>query len=278
MLYFDSNSSNWCITQYFVDSLKKEEKLLSHFNNFIKKFKTIITFNGENFDIPFIKHRISKYNIKNNLDTLESFDIYRKVKEESLFLNLKNYKLKTIEESLGIYRHDKISGKECIELYYEYKKSKEKNLLDMILKHNHDDLYYLIDILKIFHVIDKAKTFYVTKNDELIKGEIKSISTKGDMFNIHCIVSKPNNIVFFGEYFNVRWEDRELFISFEKKEGLITPTKRCLFVDVSSWDINDRLNDSSEYVVPDNIMLLKVEDKYEIDNLKRIIEEVVILV
>jgi len=278
MLYFDPNNSHWCITQYFIDSIDKEKILLSSFNDFVKRFKTIITFNGESFDIPFIKYRTNIYKIKNSLDSLSSFDIFRKVKEENSYLSLKNYKLKTMEESLGIYRDDKISGKECIDLYYKYRKNKKKSLLDMILKHNHDDLYYLMDVLKIFDVINTTKTIYIKKDKELIKTEIKSISTKGDMFNIHCTVSKPNNIAYFGEYFNIRWNDRELLISFEHREGLVTPTKKCLFVDVSSWDINDRLKDSTEYVIPDNIILLKVDDKYAMDNLKRIIEELILLV
>src|SRR5690606_37355709 len=104
MLYFDSNSSNWCITQYFIDDKKEEEKLLYNFNDFIKRFKSIITFNGEGFDIPFIKYRMNKYIQKNNIDSLSSFDIYRKIKEEHSLLDLKNYKLKTIEEYLEIYR------------------------------------------------------------------------------------------------------------------------------------------------------------------------------
>jgi len=30
----------------------------------------------------------------------------------------------------------------------------------MILKHNHDDLYYLMDVLKIFDVINTTKPLY----------------------------------------------------------------------------------------------------------------------
>ncbi len=278
MLYFDSNSSNWCITQYFIDDKEEEEKLLYNFNDFIKRFKTIITFNGEGFDIPFIKYRMNKYSQKNNIDSLSSFDIYRKIKEEHSFLDLKNYKLKTIEECLGIYRDDNISGKECINLYYRYLKTRDKSLIDCILKHNHDDLYYLIDILKIFHIVHNSKTFHVQKNEELISIEIKNISCSGDMFNIYCLVSKANNIAYFGENFNIRWDDKELFIDFEHNKGLVTPTKKCLFVDVSSWNTNNKLKDSSEYIIPNGIMLLKVEDKYEMDNLKKIVKELILTI
>jgi len=278
MLYFDQNSSSWNITQYFIDNLKEEKDLLHQFNDMIKKFKIIITFNGESFDIPFIKHRMSKYMKSNNIDNLLSFDIYKKLKEERPFLNLKNYKLKTIEETLGIYRDDIISGKECINLYYKYVKTKDKSLIDDILKHNHDDLYYLIDILKIFNIIHDSKTFYIQKSQDLIKIEIVSISCDGDMFNISCKTSKSNNIAYFGEHFNIRWDNKNLFIDFEYKKGLITPTKKCLFADVSSWNINNKLKDSSEYIVPNNIMLLKVEDKYEMDNLKKIVKESILTI
>lgn len=277
-LYFDANSLQWTITQCFAESIDEEKQILQWTNNFISNFKTLITFNGESFDIPFIKYRMDKYGIKNNFDKLSSFDIYKEVKKHHSYLNFKNYRLKTIEENLGIYREDKLSGKECINLYFKYMRNKEKDLVDKILKHNYDDLYYLIDILKIFDNIYAAKSFHVQKDNDLIEIQIEDIFCDGDMFNIYCKTSTSNNIAYYGEHFNIRWEDKRLFINFEYRKGMITPTKECLFIDVSSWDIKDKLKDLSEYLSPENVILLKVEDIYEIYNIKNIIEKLILVI
>lgn len=275
LLSFDPISSHWNITQYFAEGLGEEEKILKYTNESISKFKTLITFNGESFDIPFINHRMSKYSIKSNMDNLSSFDIYKQIKKDSLFLNLENYKLKTIEKSLGIHREDPFSGKECIDLYYKYQKSKKKCILDVILKHNYDDLCYLIDVLNIFDLILEAKRLHIIRNEDKIEVEIENMYSDGDMFNIVCKTSKADNIAYFGSFFNIRWEDRSLFINFEHNMGLITPTKKCAFVDVSSWGLEDKIKDKSDYLTPENIILLKVEDKYELDNIKKIMKELI---
>lgn len=276
LIYFDINNSSWNLKQFFADKIEEEKELLEKLNNFINKFKTIITYNGESFDLPFIKHRLNKFHIKPKFDNISSFDIYRKVRRNSSYLNLKNYKLKTIEESLGIYRSDEHSGKDCIGFYYQYVKTGDKELLSKILKHNYDDLYYLMDILRIFDTIKDIKTTYVKVNNIKIKVEIADIIIKGDLLSIICETSKDTvNIAYYGEFFSIRWEEKSLTIDLEFREALITPTKKCLFVNISDWPSDNKLEDSSQYLTPKDIILLKVEDKFEMDNIKNIIVELI---
>lgn len=272
LLYFNAEDNNWCLIQFFADHIDEEKKLLEDFNNFINRFDLIITYNGERFDLPFINHRLKKFNIESKLYDINNFDIYKKIKINNSYLNFKNLKLKTIEENLNIYRTDEYSGKDCINFYYQYIKTEDMTLKNKILKHNYDDLYYLIDILQIFDVIRDIKTTYVDYNDKRIEIKIDDIIVDNDVFNISCQMSptdKDINIVYFQEGFNINWKEKRLLINLEIKEGFITPTKKCLFIDTSHFKAT--IKDNSQYMVPDNIILLRVENKYEMKNIKNII-------
>lgn len=74
-----------------------EEEMLTNFWAFIKKVNTIITFNGKNFDLPFLMLRSSvlkikpsvnlvnlKYNNINHIDLLEQFSYHGLVKKFNL--------------------------------------------------------------------------------------------------------------------------------------------------------------------------------------------------
>lgn len=279
LVYLNKKSNSWCLTQFFANHIDKEKELLEKFNDFICKFDLIVTYNGDSFDLPFIKYRSKNHNIKSKILKINSFDIYREIKNNTSYLHLKNLKLKTVEESLGIYREDEYSGKDCISFYYQYMKTKEEVLKQRILKHNYDDLYYLLDVIKIFDFIKDIKSIMVNFSDEKIDIEVKDIMIDGDVLKILCNTSAINNhisTIYYEEGFNINWQDNNILtIELEIKEGLITPTKKCIFINKITLPSPMNLEDLSQYVAPDNIILLKVEDKYEMKNIKNIIKHLV---
>ncbi|CCQ94370.1 hypothetical protein CULT_1840003 [[Clostridium] ultunense Esp] len=278
LIYFDGEKDNWCLKQFFANHINYEKILLERFNSFLNGFNLIITYNGQSFDLPFIKYRLSKYDIYNNIMDIESFDIYRKIKTEGPYLDLDNLKLKTIEESLGIYRKDEYSGKDCINFYYQYINGGSDILKERILKHNYDDLYYLVDILKVFEIIEDIKTLDVNYNGNKMEIIIDNIIIEGDIFRIQCSTSTTDedlNIIYYQEGFNINWESQSINVELEIKKGLITPTKKALFVNKINYPSTIQLKDLSQYMVPDNVILLKVEDKYIMENIKDIIKELI---
>lgn len=278
LIYFDQEKDNWYLKQFFANHIDYERTLLEKFISFLNGFNLIITYNGDSFDLPFIKYRLSKYNIDNNIMDMESFDIYRKIKTEGPYLDLDNLKLKTIEESLGIYRKDEYSGKDCINFYYQYMREGNNILKERILKHNYDDLYYLVDILKVFEIIEDIKTLDVNYNGNKMEIIIDNIIIEGDIFRIQCSTSTTDedlNIIYYQEGFNINWESQSINVELEIKKGLITPTKKALFVNKINYPSTIQLKDLSQYMVPDNVILLKVEDKYIMENIKDIIKELI---
>jgi len=277
LVHYSYKDTSWKLVQFFAENSNDEQNILYQFNEYIKSFKVAITYNGDSFDIPFIESRLKKYNIQSNLKNMESFDIYRKIKLEGPYLNLDNLKLKTLEESIGIFRNDKYTGKDCIDFYNQYVDSKDEELLERLLNHNYDDLYYLVPIMNIFSIIEDAKSLIINKDGKEIKLSIEHMELKGDIFKIYCKTScKDNNIVYFADNYNFQWVDDVLNIDLQYKKGLITPTKKCLFVDTTNWPIRDCLKDLSQYMTPVNVMLLKVEQKYIMDNIKLIIKEIIL--
>lgn len=164
ILHFDEES--WNFTQYFSESMFDEEKMLLEFKSFIDKkagqgkMPYLISFNGDNFDIPFMNKCAMQYGISLGFEKCHSLDFIKKVRPLKKILGLNDCKLKTIEHFLGIYREDKFNGGELIELYMEYRKliqrnlstdeSKKEALLKVLLLHNEEDIVdmpYLISML-----------------------------------------------------------------------------------------------------------------------------------
>lgn len=175
-----AKNNKWYITQIFCDHRTEERELLLELKEYIKD-QLIITYNGYAFDIPFLNKRYAHHKIYYKLNAYSNFDLYRVVRASKKALNLPNYKLKTIEEYLGIYREDQISGRESVLLYDAYEETRDKELRRVILLHNADDIEYMIPTLRIldhvplritekyypFHFkSEKFKTLIVNKFDQ----------------------------------------------------------------------------------------------------------------
>lgn len=143
-----------CFTQWFADTKKSETEIIGHFFDFARNYKTLIHFNGDTFDIPFMEKRCHALDLPYTFDALNSIDIYKRIKPYKKHLGLESLKQKAIEAFLGIDRDDLYSGGQLIDVYSEYLKTHDEYLLNLLLLHNEDDLKGMPKLLPILFYPD----------------------------------------------------------------------------------------------------------------------------
>ncbi len=151
------------ILQYFAEDNRSEKELLLSYSSALSSCDVLISYNGNGFDLPFLKHRFEKYKIPLDLDISQSFDLYRALHHYSKMREiLPNLKQKTIEAYLGLSpeREDEISGGESVVLYEEYLRTGSPGVREKILLHNRDDLIQLSAILRILDKLDLHKILF----------------------------------------------------------------------------------------------------------------------
>ena len=146
-LYYKNNT--WNITQWFSEDSNNEPIILASFFEFIQTYKTIVHFNGDGFDIPYLTSKFAKYNLPYSFKNFTSFDIFKHTRKVHKLLKLENYKQKTIEKFLGIERNDKFSGGELINIYNKYLITRDEELLQVLLLHNKEDVIGMLQLLPI---------------------------------------------------------------------------------------------------------------------------------
>lgn len=161
----------WHFIQWFADSLDSESEVLEHFFQFAKGFHTLVHFNGDTFDIPFLQKRVQALGLSCSFDGLESFDIYKRIKPYKKHLGLSSMKQKAIEGFLGIDREDRYTGGQLIEVYGEYVKTKDDDLLRLLLLHNEDDLKGMPALLPILFYPDFFSQDFTLTEVRRIAGE-----------------------------------------------------------------------------------------------------------
>lgn len=142
------------IRQFFAEDTSDEKEVLSSFAEYLKSFDSIITFNGNKFDIPFLEKRCFIYGIDPCFSEKSGIDLYKRIQPCKKILSLPDMKQKTLERFLGIRRTDEKSGRELIALYGSYIADKNKVCLDLLLQHNHDDLTGLVLLLPLLSYPD----------------------------------------------------------------------------------------------------------------------------
>lgn len=178
-------ANNWTLLQYFCEDVADEPAVLQAFFELLRTKKILISYNGDGFDIPFLRHMVEQYGLHTphphhstalqeradrvdcvdcpdtdesaiadapplySFDTVESFDLFKKFRPLKHLLGLPDLKLKSCERFLGIDREDRFTGGELIEVYFEWQKTKAPALLDTLLLHNAEDIANLPNLLPL---------------------------------------------------------------------------------------------------------------------------------
>lgn len=142
-------NSKWNIIQWLAQNYEEEPLLLDAFFEFIKPYKFLVHYNGNNFDLPFIAQKCIQYSLPHTLEPYDGIDLYKRIAPYRFFLKLPNCKQRTIESYLGIDRKDIFSGGELIGMYHEYVKENTEDKENALFLHNSDDLKGMLSTLPI---------------------------------------------------------------------------------------------------------------------------------
>lgn len=147
-------------TQWLAENFNDEANILMAFHKFIRNYNTIIHFNGNSFDIPFVKDRGRKYMLDFDFDQYKHIDIYKAVNSLNHIFKMENQKQKSFEKLLGIDRSDPFSGGDLIEVFKHYVESKDERLLLPLLLHNKEDVFNMGSLLSLLAFQDLFRHKY----------------------------------------------------------------------------------------------------------------------
>lgn len=157
MCFYSDDS--WHYQLLFNDDGRSELTILDTFLHIISSFHTLIHFNGDGFDLRYLKEKYTQYQTLtsgqyfehaiSSLEALESVDLYKLIKPYRSGLALPDLKLKTVQQALNIPRTDPYSGGELIKIYKTYLKEQNEDLQRMLLQHNYDDILAMIPMLRL---------------------------------------------------------------------------------------------------------------------------------
>ena len=152
------------LKQYFAEDVSEERRLLAEYVQEASRHHVILTYNGKNFDVPFLMSRAEKLGL-DGLSLPHNLDLYLVLNGHSALRKiLPNLKQKTVEDFMGLWPHraDRISGADSARLYLEYMHFKEagqdvKERVELMLLHNRDDVLQLGKLLPVLEKADLHK-------------------------------------------------------------------------------------------------------------------------
>ncbi len=187
MLGFICVDENPRLIQWFAENPEDEYQMLYQLIRFIDCFDKILTYNGNSFDIPFIKKRMSFYKIRFTQKHHDFHDLFQDIRPYKKILSLDNLKQKSLELRFNINRKDSYSGKELISIYKEYLKNSSEDLMQLLFLHNMEDILGLLELSQFYAYI---KIIDLIKNNKLA---FQSITAKAynNNLEIQIIINNP---------------------------------------------------------------------------------------
>lgn len=203
-------------TQWFAENANEEANILMAFSKFLEGFDTIIHFNGNSFDMPFIKERGEKYRLDFDFTKFRNIDIYKATYRFSHLLKLENNKQKSYETLLGIKRTDPFSGGDLIEVYKEFLRTRDEMLILPLLLHNKEDVWYMGNLTNLLALHDFFEGDFIINSYEIKSYSDINGDTKKELFiviNLNQTISFPVSYKFDYGYLKMEYDTTYISIS-----------------------------------------------------------------
>lgn len=143
---------SWQLTQWFDDTGLEEKMILSSFLIFCSRYKYLITYNGNRFDIPFLRVRIEYHSLQETAAgflSMNSIDLYTFIAPYRHLLGLPDYRQPTVEAAVGFSRADAADGKVMIDIYKQFLLFPSAELIDRLARVNEADVTGLLLLLPL---------------------------------------------------------------------------------------------------------------------------------
>ena len=174
-------SDSWDLIQWMDTTGKEEKEILSSFLLFASGYGHLVHYNGERFDLPFLRKRLQAHALEDMTARVQSLDLYAAITPYKRLLGLPDYRQQTMEALLQTGRVEAESGADLVRVYRKYIVDPEPQLLDELLRHNAADVTGLLALvpLMIYSDLDdpdlkvrRAQANYYTDYDGTRKEEL----------------------------------------------------------------------------------------------------------
>lgn len=168
----DDPRGKWDLKLILAESAAEETEVLKEFSRvFTGKAAKFITFNGDRFDIPFLKRRfeVNGIELPPVLSSYEGADIYRMINIYRKAFGMGHMNQKSVERILKVSREDKYSGGELIPYFHEYEKTGDSEIEKLLITHNREDVYGMAEILSVLSYTEIFKCAEELPEEDLFK-------------------------------------------------------------------------------------------------------------
>ena len=261
LVFIDLKEMTMHITQIIAEDRDEEEEILKLMKERLKGYKTVVTYNGNSFDLPFIAKRSERYGIEPI--GMDSFDMYEKLRLHKDTLKLDGLKQKNIEKKLGITREDRYNGGECISFYKDYVKNKNQESFDRFVLHNYDDLLYMPATMSILDLLDEKITIDIDGR----KYKFDKHSIKKDILMIDFTTDMGINTYVEETGYLIEEDEERRHLEFTLKTGYMKDARKVKYLEKSSLGSLSHEDFDGEDLVEEGIVPIRIQNKLFIRNI-----------
>lgn len=261
LVFIDLKKVTMHITQLIAEDRDEEEEILKLTKEKLKGYKTVVTYNGNSFDLPFIAKRSERYGIEPI--AMDSFDMYEKLRLHKDTLKLDGLKQKNIEKKLGITREDRYNGGECISFYKDYVKNKNQESFNRFVLHNYDDLLYMPATMSILDLLDEKITIDIDGR----KYKFDKHSIKKDILMIDFTTDMGINIYVEEQDYLIEEDEERRHLEFTLKTGYMKDARKVKYLEKSSLASLSHEDFDGEDLVEEGVVPIRIQNKLFIRNI-----------
>lgn len=204
------------LTQLLIEKEEDETQLLTTFFSAATAFDCLFTFNGIQFDLPFLIERGRIKNISTAfLKGKDHIDLFREMKPLKHLLSLENAKQKSFEQFLSIQRNDQYDGGQLIPVFFDYLDKHHEKQENLLWTHNREDvlgMYELLPLLLYKKILHSNEVIQTTYNYLPLSNELLIIQ------EMNVFIPQPISYRFKHYYLSLADNKRKLLITLTQKD------------------------------------------------------------
>lgn len=148
-IIFSPDGKSGELVQFFAESPEEESFILFEFCTLAANRHTLVHYNGQKFDLPFLREHALRCGMPDPFTAMRSVDIYRTVARFRNLLGLIDGKQQTAEAFLGTGRTENTSGRDVAVMHSSWMKDRNPRFLEAILAHNEADLRGVMSLIPL---------------------------------------------------------------------------------------------------------------------------------